>query len=176
MMLLFLSLAFSIAAQDTTDSPLIYENDTSTMTNRSVFYTELNNLLMLSFNYEIRQNTKINQGWGAKMGINFGGYVNYSDSFTGFPIGINYIKGKKNDGFLIGLGVSPTIIYRTFSTGFWSSSTRTDKSILNAYGEIGYRYSPDPHQKGSIIQMKFSPLIIEKQFTYAMSVGYGYAF
>ena len=144
------------------------ENKTETTNQRAqcVFGELGGNGLMFSANYDIRFAKKQN-GFGGRAGLGF--FTSIFGSGVTFPLGVNYLLGKRSSYLEAGLGV--TIANFTDSDLFRDLlEGQTSAAFVPS---LGYRYQP--LSKGFTGRIFVSPFIFTEggaEFWAGLSAGY----
>jgi hypothetical protein len=146
------------------------ENASSTFSakyRKSFFVEFAGNGLGLSANIDRRLKPERSNGLGFRAGIG----SDLQDYFT-FPMGINYITGKKRSSFETGIGITPML----------GLLTRENKaSFLEAavLFSAGYRFQPV--KKGPLFRFNWTPGLYTKKYPngnindpFGFSVGYSF--
>jgi hypothetical protein len=179
MVIFFISLGFVAIAQTN-----LY---TITTTQRKATYVELiGTNIGAGINFDIRQKKGVNDGFGFRAGISIGSLRPLVKSMVTTPLGINYIHGKNKHGYIFGVGLLPTFLtYSTAETISLGQFGGQELLIpfplpqkefqLNMYGEIGYRYTPNPNEQGFMFQITLNP-IIAKEVGISAGIAFGYVF
>jgi hypothetical protein len=169
----------SLFAQNNTEN-----NAQITLSRRKVFYFEaFGSSLGAGIHFDTRFSKGTNAGLGFRAGVGtIGGLGFFINQVLVAPIGINYIVGEKQHSFIVGGGIMPTsITYNTIELisildiVFIPIPTTKTVTETRVYGEIGYRYSPKPSEKGIIFQITLNP-IIGTDIAVLPGVAIGYSF
>jgi hypothetical protein len=157
---------------------------------RKAIYVELIGLLGfgLSGNFDMRIEKGRNNGLGMRIGVGYAEIPDW-DFLDGLlyrvytaaaSVGINYIYGKENHGFIGGIGIMPTHRVYTFKT---STTSGTDTfNFMQYYMELGYRRTPKPNENGLHFQVVWNPilipssLLIKSSLYHSMGISVGLAF
>jgi hypothetical protein len=117
---------FSVNAQSNSDETGLHRA-------KSVYAEIGGNGLEFSVNYDFRF-AKKQDGFGARAGI--GIIANIDGSAVTFPLGVNYLLGKRSNYLEAGLGV--TIV--NFNSNFFGNNLKSTTSLF--VPSLGYRYQP----------------------------------
>ncbi len=154
-------ISLSVLAQESKDQ-------TSTERAKSVYAEIGGNGLFLSANYDFRF-AKKQDGFGARAGVGFIPDVGFGGSAVTFPLGVNYLLGKRSSYLEAGLGV--TIANFTDSDLFGDLlEGQTSAAFVPS---LGYRYQP--LSKGFTGRIFVSPFIFTEggaEFWAGLSAGY----
>lgn len=131
-----------------------------------VFFEGLGGGLLASVNFDMRFKKDARDGLGAKVGYSNVGFFDTGEWISIFPVGINYVYGKKRGGLLAGFNT-------TFA--FVPPDIGATNYVAAVYGpEIGYRFRP--RNRGIGFQATWSPLFNTADGTkmawFGIGVGY----
>lgn len=126
-----------------------------------------------SANLDLRLNKNHNDGFGVRLGFGKGEFfesneTNNTNRYSSLPIGLNYIKGKKQSGIELGLGVSPQFTFSKVING--------PKISALGFLTAGYRFQP--LKEGLLFRAAWNPYISTlhglNSSWYGISIGYGF--
>lgn len=127
--------------------------------------------ITISANYDTRF-SKAPDGWGARIGI---GYIaDNSYSLTTIPLQVNYLLGKKNKFFEIGVGATYLSLNDKQPNGDTDILTFDDDTTFVGALTFGYRYQPI--DGGFSFRGSFNPLFNSNSFVPYFGISLGYAF
>jgi hypothetical protein len=92
--------------------------------------------------------------------------------FTGFPIMINFLTGKRNSNFEAGVGLVPAIVGVGISNGIVSGSDKSTLVLLT--GTFGYRYQP--LKGGFLFRIGLNPIISREKAIILPGISLGGTF
>lgn len=85
-----------------------------------------------------------------------------------FPVGVNYLIGKKNDNYLeLGINYTTTLKYGSYNDA--------DVTSVGGFGTLNFGYRYQPARKGFTFRTTINPIITRNvfwPFYGALSVGY----
>jgi len=170
-------ICFSSFAQDKNDDPS-FEGF-----NKNISYKFKSFTYDRGFRYDMRLNRGRMDGLGFAVGLSSFNGVNTENNISNtervlsVPVELNYIFGKRRNGFVTGLGVLPTynkdeVIRKSFDG---SDIALRDVDIIGGYAVLGYRYTP--LDNGFTFQLNLNPTILKDgSFNTRMGVSIGYTF
>lgn len=103
---------------------------------KSIFLELGGNGLLFSGNYDMRLQRGSRDGLGLRLGLGGGRIIN--DSYLTFPLGINYLAGKRRSSVEIGLGITPA----RFRSSSYYNGTINKKNTWDTlvFMNLGYRF------------------------------------
>ncbi len=162
LLIVLIVISLSVLAQESKDQ-------TSTERAKSVYAEIGGNGLFLSANYDFRF-AKKQDGFGARAGVGFIPDLGFGVSAVTFPLGINYLLGKRASYLEAGMGV--TILSVSASGDFLGNQVK-GSTITAFVPSLGYRYQPI--RNGFTARIFASPFIStdgEAEFWAGLSAGY----
>lgn len=122
--------------------------------------------LIYSVNYDFRFK---NSNLGAGMRIGAGGFSDGKSTFYSFPLGFNYLLGKKIHAFEVGVGGT-----------FTNLNTLLNSQTPNVVGNLTLAYRHQPINDGFSLRIAFMQMFGSEQKTFFIipwgGISFGYAF
>lgn len=121
---------------------------------KGAFASLLGPNLLVGVNFDMRLQRGVTNGIGFRVGVGGGSISDYSTrySFVTFPMGINYLAGRRASHFIIEGGLLPVYVSVSSGGAFGEGMT-----LAGGYAAFGYRYQSV--NSGFLGQITWNPLI-----------------
>ena len=167
---------FFVAALLTILSATVSNAQTSTTTDtvskrpQGVFFELLGPGGIYSANYDTRFN-KTTTGLGIRVGLSYT-QISEASLFT-LPVQLNYLLGKNEKFFEMGLGAT----YGSATVDFGSGNDEVDETASNVFGTMTFGYRKQPRDGGFMFRIGASPVFGKGFFVpYYGYLSLGYSF
>lgn len=138
---------------------------------KAIFAEFLGSSPLLSLNYDMRLKRHVNDGFGIKAGFGLGVILESEQAkfnrYLSFPLGVNYIIGRKNHGLESGINITPQVAL--------SKPGNSNMFEPVVYLNAGYRYQPITN--GLLFRLAWTPDVTPGYFNpvwFGASVGYSF--
>ena len=176
-LLTFLVAGFSLTAEaqqfQSASSPDVLMKQSGKGSRAQNIFIELGGQgILLTANYDTRFSNR-RDGLGGRAGI---GYIAADgDNATTIPISLNYLLGKGNKFFEIGLGA--TMVASKTSFSYFGNEDSDTESNSNVIGTMSFAYRVQPADSGFAFRAGLTPVFTSEFFIpYYGGISLGYTF
>lgn len=165
--LLIISINFSVAQK---------KSERTDFTKHSVYAELFGQGILYSINYEygITSNIRIRAGFSSWSITSIFILIDGKISYTGFPLMINYLTGKKNSHLELGTGFMPSFFSFEGTDILFGKEYYQKANLVVGVATIGYRFQKQ--ERGLIFRVGLTPLFTLNKIAVSGGISLGYSF